>query len=125
MVVNLPNSPMATVPCRMACSVKKQRKRNTFAFLLAVALATIAGCAATTTTESAGEYIDDAVVTAKGKAAILDQPSLKASEISVATYEGTVYLRGIVASQSTINEAVDVARGVNGVKPVKKEMRVA
>ena len=109
----------------MACSVKKQLKRSTFAFLLTVALATIPGCAATPTTESAGEYIDDAVLTAKGKAAILEQPSLKSSENSVATYEGTVYLRGIVASQSTINEAVDVARGVNGVKPVKKEMRVA
>ena len=102
----------------------KQLKRFASAVLLAVTLATIVGCAATPTTESTGEYVDDAVITTKVKAAILDQPSLKSSEISVETYKGTVYLRGVVASQSTINEAVSVARSVDGVKSVKNDMRV-
>ncbi len=102
----------------------KQLKRSASAVLLAVMLATIMGCAATPTTESTGEYVDDAVITTKVKAAILDQPSLKSSEISVETYKGTVDLRGVVASQSTINEAVSVARSVAGVKSVKNDMRV-
>jgi hyperosmotically inducible protein len=102
----------------------KQLKRSASAVLLAVMLATIMGCAATPTTESTGEYVDDAVITTKVKAAILDQPSLKSSEISVETYKGTVYLRGVVASQATINEAVGVARSVDGVTSVKNDMRV-
>lgn len=102
----------------------KQLKRSASAVLLAVTLATIMGCAATPTTESTGEYVDDAVITTKVKAAILDQPSLKSSEISVETYKGTVDLRGVVPSQSTINEAVSVARSVAGVKSVKNDMRV-
>ena len=102
----------------------KQLKRSASAVLLAVMLATIMGCAATPTTESTGEYVDDAVITTKVKAAILDQPSLKSSEIKVETYKGTVYLRGTVASQYTINEAVSVARSVAGVKSVKNDMRV-
>ncbi len=102
----------------------QQLKRSASAVFLAVTLATITGCAATPTRESTGEYVDDAVITTKVKAAILDQPSLKSSEISVETYKGTVYLRGIVKSQSTINEAVSVARGISGVKSVKNDMRV-
>ena len=102
----------------------KQLKRSASAVLLAVMLATTMGCAATPTTESTGEYVDDAVITTKVKAAILDQPSLTSSEISVETYKGTVYLRGVVASQATINEAVGVARSVDGVTSVKNDMRV-
>ncbi len=102
----------------------KQLKKSASAVLLAVTLATLMGCAATPTRESTGEYLDDAIITTKVKAAILDQPSLKSSEISVETYKGTVALRGVVASQSTINEAVSVARSVAGVKSVKNDMRV-
>jgi osmotically-inducible protein OsmY len=82
------------------------------------------GCAATPTTESTGQYVDDAVITTKVKAAILDRPTLKLFDIHVDTFNGIVYIRGIVASQSTIDEAVTVARSVAGVKSVKNEMRV-
>lgn len=101
-----------------------QLKRSASAFLLAVTLTTIMGCAATPTRESTGEYLDDAVITTKVKAAILDQPTLKSPEINVVTYKGTVYLRGVVGSQSSISEATNVARSVSGVKSVKNEMRV-
>jgi osmotically-inducible protein OsmY len=101
-----------------------QLKRRASAVFLAVALATITGCAATPATESTGEYIDDAAITAKVKAGILDQPALKSFDIHVETLKGTARLRGVAASQSSIDKAVEVARGVNGVKSVKNEMRV-
>jgi osmotically-inducible protein OsmY len=82
------------------------------------------GCAATLPNESAGEYIDDAVITTKVKAAILDQPSLKLSEISVITYKGTVQLGGFVATQAKKDKAGDVARGVNGVRSVQNDMKL-
>lgn len=102
----------------------KQTTRSITAIFLAVTLATTLGCAANLPKESAGEYVDDTVITTKVKAAILDQPSLKSSEIHVETFKGTVQLSGFVASQSQINKAGEVARTVNGVRAVKNDMRL-
>jgi hyperosmotically inducible protein len=102
----------------------KQLRRSISAVFLGVALVSIVGCAATSTRESTGEYVDDAVITAKVKAAILDEPTLKSSEIKVDTFKGTVQLRGFVASQSKIDKAGEVARRVSGVKSVKNDMRL-
>ncbi len=98
-------------------------QRSASAVFLAVALALAAGCAATPTTESTGEYVDDAVITAKVKAAILDRPTLKLFEIKVDTFKGVVTLSGVVRTQSTIDEAVEVARRISGVKSVRSRMQ--
>jgi len=82
------------------------------------------GCASTPTREGTGEYVDDTVITTKVKAAIFNEPSLKVSEINVETFKGVVQLSGFVSSQDDINKAVAVARGVQGVKSVKNDMRV-
>lgn len=74
--------------------------------------------------ESPGEYIDDAVVTTKVKAAMLEEPSLKSAEINVETYKGVVQLTGFIRSRADINKAVKVAKGVKGVKSVKNDMIV-
>jgi hyperosmotically inducible protein len=93
-------------------------------FSLALLLATFLGCAPTATREGTGEYVDDTVITTKVKAAILAEPSLKATEINVETFKGTVQLSGFVASRAAIDKAVAVARGVKGVESVKNDMRV-
>jgi c(7)-type cytochrome triheme protein len=72
--------------------------------------------------ESPGEYVDDAVITTKVKAAVLEEPSLKSAEINVETYKGRVQLTGFVRSRADINKAVEVAKGVKGVKSVKNDM---
>lgn len=94
------------------------------ACFLGAMLATALGCSANLPKESAGEYVDDAVITAKVKASVFDQPSLKSSEIRVETFKGTVYLRGAVASQASIDKAAEVARGISGVRAVKNELRL-
>lgn len=94
------------------------------AFLLAVLLASFLGCASTSKQEGTGEYIDDTVITTKVKAAVFNEPSLKSAEINVETYKGVVQLSGFVNSQADINKAVEVARGVKGVKSVKNDMRL-
>lgn len=94
------------------------------AVFLAIVLATALGCAATSTKEGTGEYVDDTVVTGKVKAAIFNEPSLKSSEINVETFKGTVQLSGFVKYQADISKAVEIARGVNGVKSVKNDMRL-
>ena len=99
-------------------------RRSISAAFLAIVLATALGCASTLPKESAGEYIDDAVITTKVKASIFDQPTLKAFEIKVETFKGTVYLSGLVASQASMDKAVEVARGVAGVRSVKNNLRL-
>jgi hyperosmotically inducible protein len=72
--------------------------------------------------ESPGEYVDDVVITAKVKAAVLEEPSLKSAEINVETFKGIVQLTGFVGSSADIKKAVAVAKGVKGVKSVKNDM---
>jgi osmotically-inducible protein OsmY len=94
------------------------------AFMLAVLLATLAGCAGTSTKESTGEYIDDTAITTRVKAAIFNEPSLKSAEINVETFKGTVQLSGFVSSRADINKAAEIARGIPGVTSVRNDMRL-
>ena len=94
------------------------------AFILAFALLTTLGCASTSTKEGTGEYIDDTVITTKVKAAILNEPTLKSSEVNVETFKGIVQLSGFINSQTDINKAIEIARGVKGVTLVKNDMRL-
>ena len=93
-------------------------------FFFAILLASMLGCASTAKHEGTGEYIDDTIITAKVKAAILDEPSLKSAEINVETFKGVVQLSGFVHDKADINKAVEVARGVKGIKSVKNDMRL-
>ncbi|QDF97097.1 transporter [Azoarcus sp. DD4] len=102
----------------------KQLGKYLSAFFLALTLLTAVGCSSTPKQEGTGEYIDDSVITSKVKAAILGEASLKVAEINVETFKGVVQLSGFVNSQADINKAVEVARGVRGVKSVKNDMRL-
>jgi len=93
-------------------------------FIAAIALASVLGCASTATQEGTGEYFDDTVITTKVKTAILNEPTLKSTEINVETFKGTVQLSGFVASRADVNKATEVARGVKGVTSVKNDVRV-
>lgn len=102
----------------------KQLGKYLSAVFLAVMLVTAAGCASTSKQEGTGEFIDDTVITTKVKAAILNEPTLKVTEINVETFKGVVQLTGFVSSQTAINKAVDVTRRVKGVTSVKNDMRI-
>jgi osmotically-inducible protein OsmY len=98
---------------------------NLFAnFFLVILLVSFLGCASTAKQEGTGEYFDDSVITAKVKAEIFQDASLKSSEINVETFKGVVQLSGFVNSQADINKAVEIARSVRGVASVKNDMRV-
>ncbi len=86
--------------------------------------ALIAGCAGTRTSESTGEYMDNSVITAKVKAAILEDPMLKVFQINVETFKGEVQLSGFVDSAEAAARAVQITRGVKGVTSVKNSMVV-
>ena len=98
--------------------------KSSYTFILMLVLASYLGCASTAKHEGSGEYVDDSVITAKVKAAVLNDSSLKSAEINVETFKGVVQLSGFVNSQADIDRAVEVARGVAGVKSVKNDMRL-
>jgi osmotically-inducible protein OsmY len=94
------------------------------AVFVLLAFASLLGCAASSTNEGTKAYMDDSVVTTKVKAAILGESSLKSYEIGVETYKGTVQLSGFVGSNTEIDKAGEVARGIHGVSSVKNDLRL-
>ena len=87
-----------------------------------------AGCASQREEQqkrSAGEFTDDAAVTAKVKSAIAsDVGARAAAAIDVDTYRGTVQLSGFVDSKDVVERATKAASKVSGVKSLKNELRV-
>jgi osmotically-inducible protein OsmY len=96
--------------------------RQFTAVLSSLMIVALVACAPTRTREGTGEFIDDSVITGKVKAALVADPDLKAREINVETFKGTVQLSGFVADPEDITKAVTVARGVSGVKSVKNDI---
>lgn len=94
------------------------------AVMIALTLTAVAGCSSSPKKEGTGEYLDDSVTTTKVKSAILNEPGLKVAEINVETFKGVVQLSGFVSSQDAANKAVEVARGVGGVKEVRNNMHI-
>ncbi len=99
--------------------------RNLFsASFLALTLITAAGCASSPKEEGTGEYVDDAVITDKINAQLLNEPDMKSLEIHVDTFKGVVQLSGFVDTHANIEKAVKIARETNGVKSVKNNLRL-
>jgi hyperosmotically inducible protein len=73
---------------------------------------------------TAGEYIDDAAITAKIKSAILTDPLLNGSSIEVTTVNGVVTLSGTVNDEPGIARAIEVAKTQRDVKGVQSELTV-
>lgn len=99
--------------------------RTLFTSLLAILLMTaVVGCAGSATTESTGEHFDDAWITTKVKASLVEDPAVKAREVKVETFKGVVQLSGFVESQEAMDRAVEIASGIKGVTSVKNDMRI-
>jgi osmotically-inducible protein OsmY len=87
-------------------------------------LTPIVCCAPTRTSESTGQYVDDATITTKVKSALVGDSGLKGFDIHVVTYKGVVQLSGFVNSTQTIAHATDVAKNVGGVQSVRNDLIV-
>ncbi|MBE0596906.1 MAG: BON domain-containing protein [Desulfuromonadales bacterium] len=92
--------------------------------ICAVVVLMFVGCTATAERESAGEYVDDTVITTKVKAAMVKEESLKAAQINVETFKTVVQLSGFVDSAQNVAKAGEVARSVKGVTSVKNDLLV-
>ena len=104
-------------------------KTTSYALAVMFSLTTAAtllptGCAATSTQESTGQYIDDAGITSKVKAKLIGDSTVKARQVDVDTYQGVVQLSGFVDTQEQKDRAAQVAATVPGVKSVKNNLVV-
>jgi hyperosmotically inducible periplasmic protein len=76
--------------------------------------------------QSAGTLMSDTAITTKIKAAQAADSTVRATQIDVETdNNGVVTLSGEARSQAEIDRAVQIARGVEGVKSVRNNMRLA
>jgi hyperosmotically inducible protein len=73
-------------------------------------------------TEASGQYLSDSVITTNVKAAILNDPLLKVSQIKVVTVDGIVQLNGMLDSQESIDRATEVAGNQKDVKSVQNNL---
>lgn len=75
--------------------------------------------------ETAGEVLDDSVVTTRVKTALIANPVTKARQINVETTAGgVVQLSGFVDSASEKLTATEVANSVSGVREVHNELEI-
>ncbi|MEJ0037017.1 MAG: BON domain-containing protein [Gammaproteobacteria bacterium] len=73
---------------------------------------------------TAGEVVDDGVITAKVKAALVSDPNVAAHEVNVQTREGVVQLAGFVDTGDQKAKASEVTRRIAGVKQVDNQLEV-
>ncbi len=71
-----------------------------------------------------GNTVDDGIVTAKVKSALLADASVKSFDVAVVTRKGEVQLSGFVDNQAQISRTIDIARGIEGVKSINNEMSI-
>jgi len=75
-------------------------------------------------TQTVGEQIDDASITAQVKMTLLYHRSTSALNTSVTTNDGVVTLIGKAKNADEMNLATKLAKDVNGVKDVKNRMTI-
>lgn len=73
---------------------------------------------------SAGQAVDDTMITARVKTALIGDPRTKAMQIEVSTNDGLVQLGGFVDNSTSKAAAAELARSVEGVKDVKNELEI-
>ena len=97
---------------------------------MALAAATsllVAGCnnspdAAPAAKTTVGTVIDDTVVTAKVKSALLSDAEIKSFDLKVDTHKGAVQLSGFVDNQAQVDRAIATTRSVEGVTDVENKI---
>jgi hyperosmotically inducible protein len=74
--------------------------------------------------KSIGETIDDATITTRVKTALLNDEQVAGLKIDVDTTLGVVTMSGVVRSRNEEQRAIQLARGIPGVKDVRSTLQV-
>ena len=92
--------------------------------LTAVALLA-SGCNLIKGKETTGQYVDDATLATRAKAALVKDSTVSASDFNIDVYKGDVTLTGVAKNQAEVNRAIDDIKHVPGVASVKNATRIA
>jgi hyperosmotically inducible protein len=93
-------------------------------FLMGTLLGPVVAYSADTSTDTPGEYLDDAAITGKVKAAFAKDKLVKGMDISVKTDHGVVNLTGNVKSKNESDRATTLATDVKSVTAVHNNLTV-
>lgn len=69
-----------------------------------------------------GTEIDDSVITAKVKVALMSNDEIRSLDIKIRTYKGVVMLSGFADNPFQIDRSIAVVMGVEGVKDVDNQL---
>lgn len=75
-------------------------------------------------TQTIGNKVDDSVLTASVKTAMLEDAIVKSTDVSVVTRKGEVQLSGFVDNEKQSIRATEIAKGVPGVKTVINNFKI-
>lgn len=78
--------------------------------------------AASTPSTTVGTEIDDTVVTASVRSALLADPEVKSLDVKVETRKGEVQLSGFVDNLAQVERISAIVKGVQGVKTIDNKM---
>lgn len=98
--------------------------RQTLTIIVAAVAVGLAGCNVIRGQQDPGDYADDAALTARVKAALLDDESVEGTQINVNVYEGKVQLSGFADSPAERSSAERIAREVEGVRSVENNIQL-
>jgi len=109
----------AHIPRRIQMKISNSVRILTLA---AVSMLLATACTSTRTQKSAGETIDDGVISTEVNAALVGDSLTHAHNIDVEVFKGRVQLNGFVGSNAERNQAVALSRKVNGVHTVDNNL---
>jgi hyperosmotically inducible protein len=92
--------------------------------LLGMLLGPVGAYATDTSTDTTGQYLDDATITTKVKAVFAEDKWVKGRDISVRTDHGVVDLTGTVNSKVESDRATRLATKVKSVRAVHNNLTI-
>ena len=95
--------------------------------ILAVMAVTLlaSGCNLMKGKETTGQYVDDATLATRAKAALVKDSTVSATDFNIDVYKGNVTLTGVAKNPAEVNRAIDDIKQVPGVVGVKNATRLA
>lgn len=70
----------------------------------------------------AEQFVNDSMITARVKVALVKDPEVKTLDVKVETHKGTVRLSGAVDDEDQARRAMEVASGVRGVTAIRNSL---
>ena len=92
--------------------------------LVTLLAGTVPACAPHHVSPAGTAAYDDTTITTRVKTVLLNDPQVSALKIDVSTSQGIVTLSGTARSKTEEQKAIQLARGVQGVKDVRSNLQV-